>query len=301
MEKNCFEENRTPNMNDYYKVSFVINPANVDAADLIAASLADAGFESFSHDETEPGASLDAFVPAPLYVPEVVNEAIDECPIAANVQWSAEFVPRQDWNAEWEKNYFKPIVIADRVVVHSSFHTDIPRAEYDIVIDPKMAFGTGHHATTTLMMHFILQNEMQGASVLDMGTGTGILGILATLRGAAHVTGIEIDPAAAANAVENVELNLHDHKAVMKIIHGDASHIGPNAFADYVLANINRNIITADIEHYARALKHGGLLAVSGFYTEDRPVVEAAARKAGLTLRNCSQIDNWSSMIFFKP
>lgn len=300
MKNNTPEGSAQPDMNDYYKVSFDITPHNADAADLIAASLADIGFESFEHDETNPGATLTAFIPAPLYNAEAICEAVEQCPIPVETVRTVEFVPGQDWNSEWEKNYFKPIVIAGRVAVHSTFHTDVPQAEYDIVIDPKMAFGTGHHATTTLMMHFILDHNMQGASVLDMGTGTGILGILASLRGAAKVIGIEIDPAAAANACENVELNLGGDQTAMVVLRGDASLITQEAFADYVLANINRNIITADIARYASALKPGGLMAVSGFYVEDRPIVADAARNAGLTEVSCHEIDNWSSMIFSK-
>ena len=124
----------------------------------------------------------------------------------------SEEIEGRDWNSEWEKHYFKPIVVGDRCVIHSSFHTDVPQATYDIVIDPKMAFGTGHHATTSLVIEQILDMDLSGKTVIDMGTGTGILSILAAMNGASRATGIEIDPAAHINAVENISLNGVDSK-----------------------------------------------------------------------------------------
>lgn len=285
-------------MNDYYKVTFTVTPADTDACDLLADILAEAGFESF--EPADDGSLMVAYVPASTYSEEAVARAISAQPIPVEISYAAEFVEGRDWNSEWEKNYFKPIVVAGLVAVHSSFHTDVPQARYDIVIDPRMAFGTGHHATTTLMMQSLLANEkIRGAKVTDMGTGTGILAILADMLGASDVQAIEIDPYAAENARDNVALNLPDSH--VNVITGDASALDAlPGFADIFLANINRNIITGDISRYATAMKPGATITVSGFYVEDRPVVERAASGAGLTLKSVADMDNWSSMTFEK-
>lgn len=285
-------------MNDYYKVTFTVTPADTDACDLLADTLAEAGFESF--EPADDGSSMVAYVPASTYSEEAVARAISAQPIPVEISYAAEFVEGRDWNSEWEKNYFKPIVVAGLVAVHSSFHTDVPQARYDIVIDPRMAFGTGHHATTTLMMKSLLANEnIRGAKVIDMGTGTGILAILADMLGASDVQAIEIDPYAAENARDNVALNLPDNH--VNVITGDAEALDAlPGFADIFLANINRNIITGDISRYAAAMKPGATITVSGFYVEDWPVVERAASGAGLSLRSVADMDNWSSMTFEK-
>lgn len=286
-------------MNDYYKIDVKAEPANADALDLLAAELADRGFESF--EPADDGTAMTAYVPAGIYDPQAVDLAVAAVPMDVVLTWKAEFVQGQDWNSEWEKNYFKPIVVDGRVVVHSTFHRDIPEAEYDITIDPRMAFGTGHHATTTLMMRSLLEGgDVDGASVIDMGTGTGILAILAMMLGAKNAIGIEIDPFAAENARDNVALNLPDG-APLEIVTGDASALaGREGSADIFLANINRNIITGDIERYAAAMKPGARITVSGFYVEDRPVVEKAAVQAGLEPVAVDEMNNWSSMTFRK-
>lgn len=287
-------------MNDYYRLDISIRPASTDACDLAADSLAAIGFESFEQPEEAGGASMTAYVPAPLFDAEAAREALAEIEPLAVAGFEAVFVKGRDWNSEWEKNYFKPILVAGRVAVHSSFHTDVPPAEFDIVIDPKMAFGTGHHATTTLMMKALLSGNIAGASVIDMGTGTGILAILASMLGAAEVAAVEIDPFAAANAADNVALNLGNDSAV-EVLEGDASALGNIGFeADVFLANINRNVITADIEAYAAALKKGGRLVVSGFYVADREIVAEAAARAGFDADGVDEFDGWSSMQFVK-
>lgn len=189
------------------------------------------------------------------------------------------------------KNYFKPIIIGDnKCVIHSSFHVDIPKCDYDIVIDPKMAFGTGHHSTTSLIIDKILKMEFAGKSVLDMGTGTGILAILAAMRGAQSVTAVEIDPMAHANAVENVASNGHPE---INVLLGDASTLVDIDRVDVMFANINRNIILNDIDAYRTAIKPGGLLYLSGFYTEDVPVLEEKALSLGFEKVSVESLNNW--------
>lgn len=281
-------------MNDYYEVDFRLAPPSTDACDLLADELGAVGFETF--EPAPDGASMKAFVPAALFSEVAVSEAVASLPIPVVIDFSAEFVEGRDWNAEWEKNYFKPILIGSRVAIHSSFHSDVPPAEYDIVIDPKMAFGTGHHATTTLMVRGILEADLTGKFIVDMGTGTGILAILCAMRGAARVTAVEIDGFAIVNTRENLTLNGVD--ARIEAVHGDVSTLSalPDASQDLFLANINRNVITADIAAYARTLRPGGAMLLSGFYTADIPCVAAAAEPCGLSVVSHAELDSWACL-----
>lgn len=279
-------------MQDYVMVRIDATPAGEDVSDLLAAFLGDIGYESFVPDEK----GLTAYVRDDLFSKESLKEVLDDFPMEVNLQFSHELVKGENWNSEWEKNYFKPIVVDDRCVVHSTFHKDVPEAEYDIVIDPKMAFGTGHHSTTSQMMRHILETDMNGKSVIDMGTGTGILSILCSMRGAVNVVGIEIDPYACENAVENVALN----HVNARMICGDASSLEGLEPADIFLANINRNVITADIAKYAKALKAGGEMFLSGFYSEDIPIVEAAAAKHNLKHISTLEDNNWVAIKLVK-
>lgn len=275
-------------MNDYYSVRIDISPCSEDITDLAASFLADAGFESFEPDAV----GLTAFVPvAAGEGKHLAEKALVDFPIDCSFSISCEFIAGKDWNEEWEKHYFQPILIDNECVVHSSFHTDVPRATYDIVIDPKMAFGTGHHDTTSQMLRYILSLPMENASVIDIGTGTGILGILAAMRGA-RPTGIEIDEGAYLNALENVSLNGVD----MRVIHGDASALGSLEPADYIFANINRNIIVADIAAYCDRLKKSGTMLLSGFYEEDIPVIEEAASRHGLKIDGKLVSNRWTAL-----
>ena len=273
-------------MNDYIEVRIDADPCTEDITDLLAAELADIGFESFVADSK----GLTAYAPAKLYDKEAVKNALADFAIDCSLKVSANFVEGRDWNAEWEKNYFRPIVIGKRVAIYSSFHTDVPEAEHRIVIDPKMAFGTGHHATTSQVIKAMLELDLRGKSVIDMGTGTGILAILAAQLGAAPVTGIEIDEFAYVNAVENVRLNGHPE---IVLINGDASALAGVSPCDVFIANINRNIITSDIDRYAKALKTGGTMLLSGFYVEDIPVVAAAAARHGLRETGYTDEERW--------
>lgn len=273
-------------MNDYVEVRIDMRPCSEDATDLMAGLLADIGYESFVPDDS----GLTAYVPAAAFDRTALTDAITSMPIELETTVKDTFVEGRDWNAEWERNYFKPIVVERRVVIHSSFHTDVPQAEHHIVIDPKMAFGTGHHATTSQVIKAMLQLDMRGARVIDMGTGTGILAILATMLGATDVTGIEIDEFAYVNAVENVALNGHPE---IKLIHGDASALANLEPADVFIANINRNIITADIARYSQALRPGGTMLLSGFYVEDIPVIMAAAQPYGLRETGYTDLERW--------
>lgn len=279
-------------MQNYIALRVDATPCNDTITDLLAAFLGDIGFESFTPDEK----GLVAYIKDDLYEEEGVKEILSDFPIQTEFDYYAEEIEGEDWNAEWEKNYFQPILIDNLVVVHSSFHKDIPEARYDIVIDPKMAFGTGHHSTTSQMMRHILEADIKDKSVIDMGTGTGILAILSKMRGAATVTGIEIDPFAWQNAVENMRLNNVD----VNMLCGDASLLPDLAPADIFLANINRNIITGDIAAYAASLKPGGKMYLSGFYEQDIPVVIEAASSYGLIHDKTFKDKDWVAIRLVK-
>ena len=276
-------------MNDYIEVRFELSPCDEIATDVLAALLCEYDYESFVPDET----GLTAYIKKELYKEEVLTQVVSDFPLENKIRYAHEIIEGQDWNSEWEKNYFKPIVVKDKCVIHSSFHKDIPQLQYDIVIDPKMAFGTGHHATTSLIIEQLLEMEIEDKSVIDMGTGTGILAILSHMRGAKNISAIEIDPVAHANAIENLKINGAD---IVNLILGDASSLSNLSSVDVFIANINRNIITQDIESYVCALNRGGIMLLSGFYEEDIPVIMKVAEPLGLKYVTHKVKDKWSCL-----
>lgn len=276
-------------MNDYTEVRIDMSPCNETMTDVMAALLCEHGYESFVPDES----GMTAYIKLEDFDKKVLDEVTAELPFDTSVTVKCETVEGRDWNLEWEKNYFKPITVDGKCVIHSSFHTDIPSMPYDIVIDPKMAFGTGHHQTTTLIIRRLLELPLEGSSVIDMGTGTGILAILAAMRGAGPVTAIEIDEFAHVNAVENVSLNRHPE---INVVLGDASALAGVEPVDLFLANINRNIIVGDLQVYASRLKEGGTMLLSGFYEDDIAIVLDEARKHGLEYVGHTVLERWSCL-----
>lgn len=281
-------------MNDYTQVRLGLDPCNEIYTDVLAAMLAEIGYESFVPDSS----GLTAYVKREDFDASKLDTLIREFPLETAITASHTIVEGQDWNAEWEKNYFKPIVIGNECVIHSSFHTDIPQCTYDIVIDPKMAFGTGHHATTTLILRRLLTMDLTGLKVVDMGTGTGILAILADMRGAAWIDAVEIDGFACENARENLQLNntsnIHLHL-------GDASTLADIRDVNLFMANINRNIITADLPAYVDTLAPGAKMILSGFYEEDVQVIMNVARGLGLQYVDHTVLDRWTSLLLTYP
>lgn len=281
-------------MNDYVKLRFDLDPCEEYMTDLLAAMLADAGYESFVPDES----GLTAYVREPQYSEEAVDAIVDSFPFESAISHTAKRIEGRDWNSEWEKNYFQPIVVGGECVIHSSFHTDIPKCRYDIVIDPKMAFGTGHHSTTSLIIGRLLDMSLEGVSMVDMGTGTGILAILAAMRGASPVAAIEIDEFAYTNALENIRINSHPE---IVMLNGDATALSTLEFkANLFVANINRNVITADMEAYADATAKGGVMLLSGFYVEDILVVREAAERCGMKYVDYTEQKNWACVKLLK-
>lgn len=278
----------------YVDANACCEPDLTTASDMLSAFLGEIGFESFVFENNV----LTAYVRSEAFSSEAFAEVLDQLPLPQiTLSAETEEIEGRDWNHEWEKNYFQPIVVADRCVIHSTFHADYPKCEYDIVIDPKMAFGTGHHATTSQIIAQLLELDLTGKAVVDMGTGTGILAILAAMRGAAPVVAIEIDPAAEVNARENMMLN---HQAQIDLRLGDATML-EGCRADVFIANINRNIILNDLEAYAATLNRDAIMILSGFYESDIPMLQARAAAFGLEyVRHTTQGDNWACLVLRK-
>ena len=273
----------------YLQFTFIPTPRSQTATDLLCAVLADAGFESFQ--EQEDGL-LDAYIPANTFDESTLRAALDSFPLPdTRLSYTWQEAEDRDWNEEWEKNFFQPIVIAGRCVVHSTFHHDVPDAEYDIVINPRMAFGTGHHETTGLVMAELLEMDLQGKTVLDMGCGTSILAILAKMRGAKEVEAVDIDEWCVNNSLENIELNGVDG---IKVRQGDASALAGMGPFDVVLANINRNILLSDMRHYVARMTPGATLLMSGFYEEDVPLIRAEGERLELTFVQQKSDKRWT-------
>jgi len=276
---------------DYIEIHVKINPFNTIINDLLAADLVEIGFESFS--ECEDG--MLAYVSAALYDEEAVQLHIPAEMFGSSLAFSGKRIPGQNWNEEWEKNYFQPIVIGTDCVIHSSFHTNIPSVRYDILIDPKMAFGTGHHETTSLMLEELLKLDVQGKSFLDMGCGTAVLAILASMKGAINVLGIDIDQWAINNALENIQLN---NSPAIEILTGGAELLEKTSNFDIIFANINRNILLADMAAYVAKMHEGSLLFMSGFYETDIPLIRSTAETLGLTFLGHTLKNNWVATRF---
>ncbi|MFT3753863.1 MAG: 50S ribosomal protein L11 methyltransferase [Paludibacter sp.] len=270
---------------NYIEVHFFIEPYEDYISDVLAQELGEIGFESFLPTEE----SLDAYITESLFDESKLKDLLTEFPFEASIDYKVTQIESKNWNEEWEKNFFEPIVIGNECVIHSSFHKDVPKAKYDIVIDPKMAFGTGHHETTSLVIGELLKMSLEAKSLLDMGCGTAVLAILAAMRGAKDIVAIDIDTWCTENSIENIAMN---NIQGIEVKLGGAELLAGLHF-DIVLANINRNILLADMEQYAACLSKGGELYMSGFYKEDIPLIEAEANRNGLKLISFNEKNNW--------
>ena len=260
----------------YLEVTFTVSPVSETANDIIAALAAELGFESFV--ESEQGTI--GYVPINQYDEQALSEALADFPMPdTQVTFTTCEMEDKNWNEEWEKHVFEPIVVDSRCVIHSTFHKDYPKADFDIIINPQMAFGTGHHQTTRLIISYLLDIELDGKTVLDMGCGTSILAILASMRGAKALTAIDIDEWCVNNSIDNLALNGINN---IKVFQGDASSLAAEGPFDVVIANINRNILLADMQYYVARMNQGGEIYFSGFYESDLPMIQAEAERLGL-------------------
>ncbi|HJD11207.1 MAG TPA: 50S ribosomal protein L11 methyltransferase [Candidatus Phocaeicola caecigallinarum] len=278
----------------YIEVTMKAQPCNETITDVLAALTADIGFESFVPCEE----GMQAYIPKALFDEEALKNVLTDFPIP-NVCLSYTLTEPEDkdWNEEWEKNFFQPIVIDNRCVIHSTFHTDYPKAEYDIVINPQMAFGTGHHETTSSILAELLDADLKNKSVLDMGCGTSILAILASMRGANPVTAIDIDDWCVNNSRDNIALN---HINNIHVELGDASLLKGRKPFDVIIANINRNILLADMPAYTACMHPGSELYMSGFYIEDISAIQEKAESLGMEFVHYREKNRWVAVKFIK-
>ncbi len=276
-------------MSNYLEFQFKIAPLQ-PGSEILIAQLGYAGFESFV--ETEE------FIKAYIQKEEFTVGLLEDIQILSSdefeISYTSEEIEQVNWNSEWEKN-FNPIIVADKCSVRAPFH-EKPDTEYDIVIEPKMSFGTGHHATTHMMLQHILRNEWNGKRVLDMGCGTGVLAILAEMKGATALDAIDIDNWCYLNTLENVERNNCTH---INVYEGTAEMLKDQQY-DVVIANINRNILLEDIPRYSKRLVSEGKMFLSGFYTEDVPAIEKVCKENGLIFEEKLVEDNWTAASFIK-
>ena len=277
---------------NYYKIEIKIIPFEEWLHDVITAKLTEIGFESFV--ETDNG--FEGFIPEKDFNEAEVNNMLKTFEDTHTFEVQTELIEEKNWNEEWEKNYFKPLVVAGKCVVRAPFHKEYPVLDYEIVIEPNMAFGTGNHETTSMMLEVILENDMHNRSVLDMGCGTGILGILASMRGAQKITAIDIDEWSFKGASENAQIN---HIKNMEVKLGDASLLGDEKY-DIIFANIHKNVLLNDLPVYSKCLNENGLLFMSGFYVEDIPDVKAKAEQVGLKETGFKSKNNWVVSVFKK-
>lgn len=277
----------------YKKTTIQIFPVDDNAREILIAQLSVLGYESFM--ETEEG--LEGFIQSDLFQP-LKQEILPFLGSSTyNFEITTEDLEEKNWNEQWEKNYFKPILIGDQCLVRSPFHEVSPHTRYEILIEPKMAFGTGYHETTKLMTEHLLELNIEGQDVMDMGCGTGILGILASMRGASRVTGIDTDQWAVNNALENLSLN---NITNMEIILGNASSIDSMGSFDLFLANINRNILLEDMPLYNHSVKVNGTIILSGFYSEDLGKIDVQAKSLGWTQILTKEQNNWIAVSYRK-
>ncbi len=300
----------------YLEFTFTTHPSDEAVHDILSAVLAEVGFDSFVHpgsldlprqagtEDPEapifaPAATTDhfkAYIQRDLYDAETLHAALADFPLPdVSITYEEAEAEDKNWNEEWEKNYFQPLTVDGRCVIASTFHKDVPQAEFNITINPQMSFGTGHHATTSQMISRLLTDDMTGREVLDMGCGTSILAILARMRGAKHCVAIDVDEWCVRNSEENIALNNIDG---IDVYLGDASSLSDKGPFDIVIANINRNILLADLRYYVPRMKKHAIIYMSGFYVEDIGKIRTEAERLGLTFVDAHDLDNWACVKF---
>ena len=275
--------------NIYIEYDFTVSPKE-PATEILIAELGNVGFESFV--ENEDG--VVAYIQKNEWNPSILNDIFVLSSDEFQIEYQQKEIAQTNWNSEWEKN-FEPIEVDGKVCIRAPFHEPM-FLDYDIVIEPKMSFGTGHHETTHLMVQHLLKLNLTDKKVLDMGCGTGILAIFAEMKGAKPIDAIDIDNWCYENSLENVQRNKCTEISVFE---GDASLL-VNKKYDVIIANINRNILLNDIKTYTNCLNDDGILLLSGFYQEDIPIIDAEVSKYGLKLDTILEKNNWVALKYVK-
>ena len=283
----------------YFEVNFKIQPLSQDARDILAALSGDAGFETF--EDTDEG--LKGYVQQSLFDEEALHQTLQFFPMEnIHIIYNVAEAEDKDWNEQWEQEGFEPIVIGDnQIIIHDGRHLpEQSTAQIAIEIDAHLAFGTGTHETTQMVCATLLEESLNDKNILDAGCGTGILGIAALKLGAKSVTAYDIDEWSADNTRHNAVINQVDEH--LKIHCGDASLLDTfEERYDYVLANINRNILLNDMERFRKVMKPQGTLILSGFYTEDIPLLESKGKELGLNLIRQRENNHWACILMREP
>lgn len=275
---------------NYYACSFS-NPENDNLKDMFMELLGTIGFDSFM--DTDEG--FDAYCQEPSLDETELNEIL-QMEQFANIKFlKKELIPDQDWNATWEASY-EPVIINEFCRIRAPFHQVEGSYKYDLIIEPKMSFGTAHHETTSQIIELMLQSDFTGLNLLDMGSGTGVLAILAKKLGSATTVAIDNDEWAYRNALDNIRLN-DENEIIVEL--GDANSLNDRRF-DVILANINRNILLRDMKEYVKCLVDGGKIFFSGFYEEDLVLITKEAERLGLKYVNHVTKNNWTAAVFVK-
>ncbi len=277
---------------DYIELSIELNEPD-ELRDIVIAELADLGFESFVENE----AGLLAYIKATDFLKNLLDSSEFFRQNRDRIRIAETLIEWRNWNAEWESS-FQPVNIEDRCIVRASFHEKPDQIEYDVIIDPNMSFGTGHHETTWLMVKECLDMDFTGKSVLDMGCGTAVLAILAAKKNAREVLAIDIEEVAVENAQENIRLN-DVNNIPITVKKGDSALLADRHF-HIILANINKNVLLADIPRYSQSLTSGGELLMSGFFETDTSSITEKAAAAGLTLIRQNLRNQWCLLHFVK-
>ena len=275
---------------NYYACSFT-NPENENLKDMFMELLGSIGFDSFM--DTDEG--FEAYCQEPALNEEELNDIMQMEQFANVKLLKKELIPDQDWNATWEASY-EPVIINEFCRIRAPFHKVEGSYKYDLIIEPKMSFGTAHHETTSQIIELMLQSDFTGLNLLDMGSGTGVLAILAKKLGSATTVAIDNDEWAYRNALDNIRLN-DENDIVVEL--GDANSLNDRQF-DVILANINRNILLRDMKEYVKCLVNGGKIFFSGFYEEDLVLITKEAERLGLTYSNHVTKNNWTAAVFVK-
>ncbi|NVJ88324.1 MAG: 50S ribosomal protein L11 methyltransferase [Flavobacteriaceae bacterium] len=273
----------------YIEYQFTIEPKE-SATEILIAELGNAGFESFV--ETQNG--VIAYIQKDEWFTGILNDIYILSSTEFTINYQQKEVAQTNWNAEWEKN-FSPIIVDNTVSVRAPFHEN-PNVEFDIVIEPKMSFGTGHHETTHMMIQHLLQLDLKNKRVLDMGCGTGILAIFAEMKGATQLDAIDIDNWCYLNSIENAERNNCSH---INVYEGDALLLEHQTY-DVIIANINRNILLNDMPRYVNCLAENGILLLSGFYKEDIAAINEKVTSYQLKLESEIEKNNWIALRYKK-